>query len=93
MVAPKAAGPSSVEQRLIDLEIELPVAPRPFGIYVEAVQTGNLLFLTGMLPTEERDAKFVGRIGAELDAQARRRVWRRSTRSRSRASISALSIE
>jgi hypothetical protein len=25
-------------------------SPTPFGSYVEAVQTGNLLFLSGMLP-------------------------------------------
>jgi enamine deaminase RidA (YjgF/YER057c/UK114 family) len=58
------------EQRLRDLGIKLPPPPRPFGIYVEAVQTGNLLFLTGMLPTENRDAKFIGRVGAELDTAA-----------------------
>jgi hypothetical protein len=28
---------------------------------VEAVQTGNLLFLSGMLPTEGHGAKFIGR--------------------------------
>ena len=37
---------------------------------MEAVQTANLLFLSGMLPTEGRSAKFVGRIGAELDVEA-----------------------
>jgi hypothetical protein len=36
----------------------------------EAVQTGNLLFLTGMLPTEGRAARLVGRVRAELDAAA-----------------------
>jgi enamine deaminase RidA (YjgF/YER057c/UK114 family) len=70
MVAPELCGPLGAEQRLTDLGIELPAPPRPFGIYVEAVQTGNLLFLTGMLPTENRDAKFIGRVGAELDAEA-----------------------
>jgi len=38
--------------------------------YAEAVQAGNLLFLTGMLPTEGRAAKFIGRVGAELDVEA-----------------------
>lgn len=57
----------SAEQRLQELGIELPAPPQPFGIYVESVQTGNLLFLTGMLPTEGRSAKFIGRVGAELD--------------------------
>jgi len=53
---------------LKELAIELPAPPTPFGTYAEAVQTGNLLFLTGMLPTEGRSAKFVGRVGAELTA-------------------------
>ena len=67
---------SSAEQRLKDLGIELPAPPEPFGTYVEAVQTGNLLFLTGMLPTEGRAAKFVGRIGAELDVETGRKAAR-----------------
>ena len=58
------------EQRLKALGITLPAPPEPLGIYVKAVRTGNLLFLTGMLPTEGRRAKFTGRVGAELDAEA-----------------------
>jgi len=67
MVAREGSRPGSAEQRLKELDIKLPAPPEPFGIYVEAVQTGNLLFLTGMLPTEGREAKFIGRVGAELD--------------------------
>src|SRR5258708_28322807 len=59
----------TAEQRLTQLGIKLPAPPEPFGIYAEAVQTGNMLFLTGMLPTVGREAKFVGRIGAELDVK------------------------
>src|SRR5579864_3247008 len=66
------SGPASAEQRLKERGIKLPTPPEPFGTYVEAVQTGNLLFLTGMLPTEGREAKFVGRVGAELDLEAGR---------------------
>jgi len=76
MVVRTARSTSGAEQRLSDLGIELPAAPQPFGIYVEAVQTGNLLFLTGMLPTEGREAKFIGRVGAELDAKAGREAAR-----------------
>jgi hypothetical protein len=68
--------PASAEQRLNELGIELPAPPQPFGTYVEAVQTGNLLFLTGMLPTEGREARFIGRVGAEIDAQAGRKAAR-----------------
>ena len=64
--------PATAEQRRRQLGIKLPTPPEPFGIYAEAVQTGNLLFLTGMLPTVGREAKFIGRIGAELDVQTGR---------------------
>jgi enamine deaminase RidA (YjgF/YER057c/UK114 family) len=66
--------PASAEQRLKELAIDLPTPPAPFGIYVEGVQTGNLLFLSGMLPTEGRTAKFIGRVGAELDVEAGRKA-------------------
>ena len=64
----------TAEQRLKDLGIDLPTPPQPFGTYLEAVQTGNLLFLSGMLPTEGRSAKFIGRVGAELDVETGRKA-------------------
>jgi enamine deaminase RidA (YjgF/YER057c/UK114 family) len=64
--------PNTAEQRLSQLGVKLPTPPEPFGLYAEAVRTGDLLFLTGMLPTVGREAKFIGRIGAELDVQAGR---------------------
>jgi enamine deaminase RidA (YjgF/YER057c/UK114 family) len=67
-------GPTGAEQQLKELGIKLPDPPEPFGTYVEAVQTGNLLFLSGMLPTEGHTAKYIGRIGAELDVEAGRRA-------------------
>jgi len=66
--------PVIAEQRLQELGIKLPAPPEPFGIYAEAVQTGNMLFLTGMLPTVGREAKFIGRIGTELDVQTGRKA-------------------
>src|SRR6266702_2113838 len=74
MVTRESARPASAEQRLAQLGIKLPAPPEPFGTYAEAVQTGNLLFLTGMLPTEGRGAKFMGRVGAELDVEAGRKA-------------------
>jgi enamine deaminase RidA (YjgF/YER057c/UK114 family) len=64
---------------LKELGIELPAPPEPFGTYAEAVQTGNLLFLIGMLPTEGKGAKFVGRVGAELDLEAGRKAGHLAT--------------
>ena len=66
----------SAERRLQELAIHLPVPPEPFETYTEAVQVGSLLFLSGILPTEGRTAKFVGRVGAELDTAAGREAAR-----------------
>ncbi|HTK40308.1 MAG TPA: RidA family protein [Gemmatimonadales bacterium] len=67
---------ASADQRLQELGITLPAPPEPFGAYVEAVRTGKLLFLSGMLPMEGRQAAFIGRIGAELDMEAGRKAAR-----------------
>lgn len=72
----EGSSPTGAEQRLKELGITLPAPPEPFGVYKEAVQTGNLLFLTGMMPTEAGTAKFIGRVGAELDVEAGRRAAR-----------------
>src|SRR5271170_5287406 len=72
MVTSEGSRPASAEQRLRELGIKLPAPPEPFGTYAEAVQAGNRLFLSGMLPTEGREAKFIGRVGAELDVEAGR---------------------
>jgi enamine deaminase RidA (YjgF/YER057c/UK114 family) len=72
----KPARPVAAEQRLKELGVKLAEPPEPFGAYVEAVTVGNLLFLSGMLPTEGREAKFVGRVGAELDVEAGREAAR-----------------
>ena len=65
---------TSAEARLAVAGIELPPAPPPFGPYVPAVQTGNLLFLTGMLPTIGHEVKFLGRAGTELNADQSRKA-------------------
>jgi enamine deaminase RidA (YjgF/YER057c/UK114 family) len=72
MVDVKGSRPGGADQRLQDLSIQLPLAPTPFGPYVETVQTGNLLFFSGMLPVVDHKPKYVGRLGKELDVAAGR---------------------
>jgi enamine deaminase RidA (YjgF/YER057c/UK114 family) len=60
------------ERRLQDLGIQLPAPPTPFGSYIEAAQSGNLLFLSGMLPVVDHKPKYLGRLGKELDIEAGR---------------------
>ena len=72
MVSGKGSLPGGADRRLQDLSIRLPVPSTPFGSYVETVQTGNLLFLSGMLPVIDHKPKYIGRLGKELDAEAGR---------------------
>jgi len=74
---------ASAEQRLKDLGINLPRPSTPLGTYVEAVQAGNLLFLSGTLPVEGGAPKFLGRIGGELSVEDGRRATRLAALKRS----------
>jgi len=57
------------DERLKSAGLELPPAVTPFGPYAPAVQTGTLLYLSGMLPTVGHDPKFLGRVGKELSIE------------------------
>jgi len=72
MVAGKVSKSNSADGRLEELGVQLPAAPSPFGTYVETLETGRLLFLSGMLPVVDHQPKYVGRLGKELDAEAGR---------------------
>ena len=63
---------TTAEDRFAKLGIHLPDAPTPLGAYVPAVQTSNLLFLSGMLATVGHTATVVGVVGKNLDVKAGR---------------------
>jgi enamine deaminase RidA (YjgF/YER057c/UK114 family) len=79
MVSPNSSQLPNAEQRLHNLGIVLPNAPHPLGAYVEAVQAGSLLFLSGTLPIKDGKLQYVGRLGKELDADAGRDALRTAT--------------
>lgn len=69
----------SAEQRLKDLGIVLPSPPKPLGAYVEAVQVGDLLFLSGTLPVQDGTIQFRGRIGDDMTIEEGRNATRLAT--------------
>ena len=69
MVNINSAQTRNPEERIAELGIQLPAAPTPFGSYVEVVQTGDLLFLSGMLPVVDHKPAYVGVLGSGLEAQ------------------------
>jgi enamine deaminase RidA (YjgF/YER057c/UK114 family) len=60
----------SPEQKLRDLGIDLESVSAPVANYVNAVRTGNLLFLAGKGPRPGKDGKRpVGKVGREYTAE------------------------
>lgn len=57
------------EDTLKALGIALPQAPAPLGSYVPFVRTGNLLFLSGILPLREGSLTITGTVGAEVSVE------------------------
>ena len=54
------------EDTLKSLGLELPEAPKPVATYVPAVRAGNLLFLSGVLPMQNGQLAYAGKLGREL---------------------------
>jgi enamine deaminase RidA (YjgF/YER057c/UK114 family) len=69
---PNDQARSSAEARLIELGIELPEPYPPAGLYVGAVRTGQLLFLSGAGPVRPDGSIVTGKVGRDLDAAAGR---------------------
>ena len=59
----------SYEDKLKDLHIELPQAPKPVATYIPAVKAGDLLFLSGVLPMQNGQLAFSGKLGRELTVE------------------------
>ena len=58
-----------VEAKLKALGLELPPTPRPAANYVGAVQTGNLLFISGHVPARDGQMAYVGKVGKDLSVE------------------------
>lgn len=55
-----------IEAKLKELGIELADLPKPLGSYVPCVQTGNLLFLSGVLPLRDGKLTRTGKLGGAI---------------------------
>ncbi|MCL2610922.1 MAG: RidA family protein [Defluviitaleaceae bacterium] len=55
----------TAEQKLQELGITLPAAPKPVAAYVPIKQSGNTLYLSGQLPMVEGKLQYTGKVGDE----------------------------
>jgi enamine deaminase RidA (YjgF/YER057c/UK114 family) len=56
----------SIQSKLAELGLTLPVAAVPVAAYVPAVRTGNLVFTAGQLPLVDGKIPFVGKVGSDV---------------------------
>jgi enamine deaminase RidA (YjgF/YER057c/UK114 family) len=59
----------SYERKLAELGLTLPPPPKPVATYIPAVRTGNLLFLSGVLPSRDGQLIMVGKLGQGLSIE------------------------
>ena len=56
----------SIQSKLAEIGLTLPVAALPVAAYVPAVRTGNLVFTAGQLPLVDGKIPFVGKVGSDV---------------------------
>ena len=59
----------SYDDKLIELGLTLPVAPKPVATYVPAVRVGDLLYLSGVLPSRDGQLVMTGKLGDTLSIE------------------------
>jgi enamine deaminase RidA (YjgF/YER057c/UK114 family) len=60
---------SNIEKKLSELGINLPTPAAPVANYVGFVKSGNMVFVSGQLPLENGQMKFVGKVGLDVTAE------------------------
>ncbi|ACM26459.1 translation initiation inhibitor protein [Rhizobium rhizogenes K84] len=65
---------NAIEGRLKELGIVLPQAAAPAANYVPYVISGNLLYLSGQLPTENGKVGVTGHLGKDVDVAGGQRA-------------------
>lgn len=59
----------SADAKINELNLELPPAPKPQGVYKPLVIIGNMAYVSGHGPLKPDGSMIAGRVGAELDKQ------------------------
>lgn len=60
----------SPEQRIIELKLELPPAPKPVAVYKPLVVVNGMAYVSGHGPLKTDKTLITGRVGADLDLAA-----------------------
>ncbi|KUG26873.1 endoribonuclease l-psp [hydrocarbon metagenome] len=59
-----------LEEKLNEMGIDIPEAPKPLASYIPAVVSGNLVYTAGQVPLENGKINFTGLVGRDLTIEA-----------------------
>jgi enamine deaminase RidA (YjgF/YER057c/UK114 family) len=68
-ISPENSMAGKIDQRLAELQLELPNPAAPIANYIPAVRSGNLLFLSGQICQWNGERRFIGKLGAEISLE------------------------
>lgn len=60
----------NADEKLKELNLVLPPAPSPLGVYKPCLVDGKYLYLSGHGPVQNDKSLIIGRIGADMDMEA-----------------------
>jgi enamine deaminase RidA (YjgF/YER057c/UK114 family) len=75
----------TIADRLEALGLQLPPAPKPVGLYLPAVRTGNLVFTSGQLPLKDGKLLAEGKVPTEVTLE-------QAARCAAQAALNALAV-
>jgi enamine deaminase RidA (YjgF/YER057c/UK114 family) len=67
---------SNIEAKLTSLGINLPTPAAPVANYVGFVKSGNQVFISGQLPIENGEVKFIGKVGSKISVEDAKKAAR-----------------
>lgn len=59
----------SVNEKLKELGIEIPPAPKPLASYIPSVKVGSLVYTAGQVPVKNGELQFKGKVGKNISLE------------------------
>ncbi len=59
-----------IEEKLNELGIEIPEAPKPLASYIPVTKVGNLVFTAGQIPMKNGELIYKGKVGKDITLES-----------------------